>query len=77
MNSETAGARRFAASLHAIAQTAEANADYAADQRISDAYTDAATALMDAASRLRAVADDCDGIWERLPDVYELPLEGV
>ena len=70
MDSETSGARHFAASLHTLAAIAESNAEYTQDQRLSDAYTDAATALMDAASKLRTIADDCDGVWA-------LPLEVV
>ena len=62
------GARAFAASLCFLADTAEINADAARDQRISDAFTDAATLLGEAAMKLRHAADEHDGIWQ-------LPLE--
>jgi len=73
------GARSFAASLHMLADIAEGNADAAKDQRVSDAYTDAATALMDAAARLREAADDHDGVWQLpLPrSVRVIPIEGA
>lgn len=77
MDSDTAGARHFAASLYMLADIAESNADAAHDQRVSDAYTDIATAIRDKANNLRVVCDDCDGVWARLPDVMELPLEVV
>lgn len=77
MNSETLGARHFAASLYMLADIAECNAEAAKDQRISDAFTNIAVAMRDTANDMRVVCDNVDGVWERLPDVYEMPLEVV
>jgi hypothetical protein len=60
---DTTGARSFAMSMHMLADIAESNARYARDQRLSDAFTNAATAMMDAANELRVAADNVDGVW--------------
>ena len=77
MNSDTSGARHFAASLYFLADTAECNAEAAKDQRLSNAYTNIATAIRDVANEMRITCDNIDGVWEKLPDVMEMPLEVV
>jgi hypothetical protein len=70
MNAELSGARHFGASLSMLADIAETNADAARDQRVSDAYTDVAMLLDEAANRMWDVA----GAPARLPGVLELPV---
>lgn len=64
---DTTGARGFAASMHMLADIAESNARYAKDHRLVVAFTNAATAIMDAANELRIAADEVEGIWELVP----------
>jgi hypothetical protein len=75
MNTEIAGARHFGSSLAWLADTAEINADAARDQRVSDAYTDVAMLLDEAANRMWDAANEASGVCRRLPGVLELPLE--